>query len=150
MMENGTGCSIVVRHNTEAFAKRCFVVPGGHSLVQIVDKYQVGIMQGPCFLHYTDTPVEIGGKAVLQVIRFYHCMSCKKSLMTYEHSLFETLPCQFFRSGKAAHVQEVAVLIYNRGSPYSTSGSSLPLIECTICCKVSSSWKLSPALRKQR
>ena len=90
MMENGTGCSIVVRHNTEAFAKRCFVVPGGHSLVQIVDKYQVGIMQGPCFLHYTDTPVEIGGKAVLQVIRFYHCMSCKKSLMTYEHSLFET------------------------------------------------------------
>ena len=42
-------------------------------------------------------------------------MSCKKSLMTYEHSLFETLPCQFFRSGKAAHVQEVAVLIYNRG-----------------------------------
>ena len=54
MMENGTGCSIVVRHNTEAFAKRCFVVPGGHSLVQIVDKYQVGIMQGPCFLHYTD------------------------------------------------------------------------------------------------
>lgn len=149
-MENGTGCSIVVRHNTEAFAKRCFVVPGGHPFVQIVDKYQVGIMQGPCFLHYTDTPVEIGGKAVLQVIRFYHCMPCKKSMMTYEHSLFETLPCQFFRSGKAAHVQEVAVLIYNRGSPYSTSGSSLPLIECTICCKVSSSWKLSPALRKQR
>lgn len=150
MMENGTGCSIVVRHNTEAFAKRCFVVPGGHSLVQIVDKYQVGIMQGPCFLHYTDTPVEIGGKAVLQVIRFYHCMPCKKSLMTYEHSLFETLPCQFFRSGKAAHVQEVAVLIYNRGFTVQHVRQFASVDRVYHCCKVSSSWKLSPALRKQR
>lgn len=150
MMENGTGCSIVVRHNTEAFAKRCFVVPGGHSLVQIVDKYQVGIMQGPCFLHYTDTPVEIGGKAVLQVIRFYHCMSCKKSLMTYEHSLFETLPCQFSGAERRRMCRKWRSLSTIAVSPYSTSGSSFPLIECTICCKVSSSWKLSPALRKQR
>ena len=67
MMGYGTHQSVMPRHDAEAFAQGCLPVLGGHSLFQIVDEGEMGIVQGPCLLHHPDAPVEVGGEAVLQL-----------------------------------------------------------------------------------
>ena len=56
-----------------------------------------------------------------------------------------------------ATIEAVYELCYPNGvrlrvpaSPYSTPGRAVPLMECTICSKVSSSCRPSPAFKKQR
>ena len=70
-------------------------------------------MECACFFHDTDTPVEIGGKAVFQVIRLYQGVAGEESLMADQHSFFEAFPCQCFGGGEPAHTQEVPVFVYD-------------------------------------
>ena len=87
MMGYGTHQSVMPRHDAEAFAQGCLPVLGGHSLFQIVDEGEMGIVQGPYPLHHPDAPVEVGGEAVLQVVGFYKGSFGKEGLPDrYAHS----------------------------------------------------------------
>ena len=44
MMGYGTHQSVMPRHDAEAFAQGCLPVLGGHSLFQIVDEGEMGIV----------------------------------------------------------------------------------------------------------
>ena len=51
MMGYGTHQSVMPRHDAEAFAQGCLPVLGGHSLFQIVDEGEMGIVQGLSLIH---------------------------------------------------------------------------------------------------
>ncbi len=82
------------------FFEGCFLVLGGHSLFQIVDDGEVGIVQSTCFLHHPDAPVEVGGEAVLQVVGFYKGSFGKEGLMADQHALLEALPGKHFGAAR--------------------------------------------------
>lgn len=103
MMGYGTHQSVMPRHDAEAFAQGCLPVLGGHSLFQIVDEGEMGIVQGPCLFHHPDAPVEVGGEAVLHIVWYRQAPFGEECLMANEHTLPETLPCQHFGGGEAAH-----------------------------------------------
>lgn len=44
MMGYGTRQSVMSRHDAEAFAQGCLPVLGGHSLFQIVDEGEMGVV----------------------------------------------------------------------------------------------------------
>ena len=94
---------VVCSHDTESFFERRFPVAGSHSFVQIVDNRQVGIMERTRFLHDADAPVEVGGKAIVQIVGLHQCVAGEESLMADQHSLLETFPGQCFRGGQPAH-----------------------------------------------
>ena len=94
---------VVCSHDTESFFERRFPVAGSHSFVQIVDNRQVGIMERTRFLHDADAPVEVGGEAVLHIVWYRQAPFGEECLMANEHTLPETLPCQHFGGGEAAH-----------------------------------------------
>ena len=83
----------MLAHDAEAFFQRSLVVTGCHSFVQVIDQGEVGIMKCLALLHDTDTPVEIGRKAVMQVVVYQSVTAGKKGLMTNQHPFAETFPC---------------------------------------------------------
>ena len=85
------------------FFKRGFSVLGSHALVQIVDDCQVSVVQSTCFFHDADAPVEVGLEAVLHIVWYRQAPFGEECLMANEHTLPETLPCQHFGGGEAAH-----------------------------------------------
>lgn len=113
MMCCGTYQSVVLRHDTESFFERRFLVLGSHPFVQIVDNRQVSVVQVACFLHDAYAPVEVGGETVLQVVWLYQSAAGKECLMADQHSLFETPPGQCLRGGQSSHAQEVSVFVYD-------------------------------------
>ena len=68
-MQDGTYPTIMLRHDSETFFQRSFVVSGSHPLVQIVYECEVGIVQMLGLLHDADAPIEIGGESILQVVK---------------------------------------------------------------------------------
>ena len=112
MMGYGTHQSVMPRHVAEAFAQGCLPVLGGHSLFQIVDEGEMGIVQGPCLLQHPDAPVDVGGVAVLQVVGFYKGSIGKEGLLADQHAQLAASPGKPFRGGEAAHADEVTFLVH--------------------------------------
>lgn len=78
-MRHGSNQPVMLCHDPKSFFEGCFLIPGSHSLLQIVDDCQVGIVQSTCFLHDADAPVEICRKAILQIIWLYERVAGKNA-----------------------------------------------------------------------
>lgn len=103
MVRHGTYQSIVLRHDAEAFPQGSLLVLRRHTFFQIIDKREMRVMQRPRFFHDADAPVEVGGEAVLHILWYRQAPFGEECLMANEHTLLETLPCQHFGGGEAAH-----------------------------------------------
>ena len=86
-MRHGSNQPVVLCHDPESFFEGCFLIPGSHSLLQIVDDCQVSIVQNTCFLHDADAPVEICRKAILQIVWLYERVAGEECLMA------DYIPC---------------------------------------------------------
>ncbi len=104
--------TVVLRHDAETFSKGGFLVLRRHALVQIVDYREMRVVQRLCLFHDADAPVEVGGKAVLQVVRYRQTPFGEECLMADEHTLSETFPCQHFGGGETAHTYEMPFFVY--------------------------------------
>ena len=96
MVRHGTYQSIVLRHDAEAFPQGSLLVLRRHTFFQIIDKREMRVMQRPRFFHD-------GGEAVLHILCSRQAPFGEECLMANEHTLPETLPCQHFGGGEAAH-----------------------------------------------
>ena len=69
------------------------------------------VVQRPCFFHDADAPIKVGREAVLHIVGYGQTSFSEESLMTNKHPLLETLPCQHFGCGEAAHTEEMPLFI---------------------------------------
>ena len=111
MVCHSTYQSVVLCHNPEAFPQGSLLVLRRHTFFQIVDKREMRVMQRPRFFHDADAPVEVGGEAVSHVVWYRQAPFGEECLMANEHTLPETLPCQHFGGGEAAHTEEMPFFI---------------------------------------
>ena len=81
-------------------------------------------MQHGALLHHADTPVEVSGEAVAEVIGHGMVAAGEESLVADEHPLAETVPCKVLRRFEAAHSQKMPFFIDDGSTPVNDIGQS--------------------------
>jgi len=122
--QGGLHVAVVAAHDAEALGEGGAVVARGHAFVEVVDECEAGVVQRLALLHHADAPVEVGGKAVAEVVGHGTVAAGEESLVADEHPLAEAAPRKVFGRFEAAHPQEVALAVDDGGTPVNDIGQS--------------------------
>ena len=119
MLYNSGQKAIVLCHDAETFFEGCLVVGSGHAFAQVVGKrlVHIDVPHAPTFalLHAADAPVEVGGKAVGQIVWKGDLAIDVEGLVTDEHSVFEGTPSEVFGRSETTVAKEGAVVVHDVG-----------------------------------
>lgn len=124
MEQGGLHVAVVTAHDAEALGEGGAVVARGHAFVEVVDEREARVMQHGALLHHADTPVEVSGEAVAEVVGHGTVAAGEESLVADEHPLAEAAPRKVFGRFEAAHPQEVALAVDDGGTPVNDIGQS--------------------------